>query len=74
MICAPHLEQSASVGAEHAIELLFAAAAAAAGGAPASSARHRLRRPPQVWQVILAVIAAWVRRSGPSPACSHASR
>ncbi|MEA2127880.1 MAG: hypothetical protein QOJ85_771 [Solirubrobacteraceae bacterium] len=39
MLCAPHVEQSAAVGDEHAIELLTAAAAAAAGRAPASSAR-----------------------------------
>ncbi|MCA1677723.1 MAG: LuxR C-terminal-related transcriptional regulator [Actinobacteria bacterium] len=39
MLCAPHVEQSASVGDKDAIELLAAAAAAAAGRAPASSAR-----------------------------------
>jgi DNA-binding CsgD family transcriptional regulator len=39
MLCAPHVEQSATVGDEHAIELLAAAAAAAAGRAPVSSAR-----------------------------------
>jgi tetratricopeptide (TPR) repeat protein len=38
MVCAPHVEQSAGVGDEHAIELLAAAAGTAAGRAPASSA------------------------------------
>jgi DNA-binding CsgD family transcriptional regulator len=38
MVCAPHVEQSASVGDEQAVELLAAAGATAAGRAPASSA------------------------------------
>jgi len=39
MLCAPHVEQSATVGDARAIDLLTAAAAAAAGRAPVSSAR-----------------------------------
>ncbi|MDX6718803.1 MAG: hypothetical protein QOJ63_1057, partial [Solirubrobacteraceae bacterium] len=48
MVCAPHVEQSASVGDEHAIELLIAAATAAAGRAPASSAHW--------WQAALRLV------------------
>ena len=39
VVCAPHVEQSASVGDDAAITLLAAAGAATAGRAPASSAR-----------------------------------
>jgi DNA-binding CsgD family transcriptional regulator len=48
MVCAPHVEQSATVGDEHAIELLSAAAQAAAGRAPASSAHW--------WQAALRLV------------------
>ncbi|MDX6683411.1 MAG: hypothetical protein QOG94_3450 [Solirubrobacteraceae bacterium] len=60
MVCATHIEQSATVGDEAAIELLAQAGAAAAGRAPESSARW--------WQAALRLVPERGALSELSPA------